>query len=893
MERSLFRFILRFSLKQQLLILALTAASWPILYMTLELPKRIVNEALGGRSGWARGIVGDAMDPVTFLMALAFAFLAFVSLHGALKYVLNVYAGRLGEQMLRRLRYQLYASVLRFPLPHFKKVSQGEIIPMITAETEPVGGFIGEAFSTPAFQGGMLLVYLVFIFVQDIWLGFAAVALYPVQIWWIPKLQGKVNRLAKERVRTVRQLSDKIGESVMGITEIRSNDATRFERADVSTRLGKIYVIRYEIFRRKFAIKFINNFLAQLTPFFFYSIGGYLVLRTIQTGDPSGLTLGALVAVLAAYKDLASPWKELLNYYQQVEDVRIKYEQVVEQFGPPGMVDAASQDADPDPALATAGALVGATLAGANLTYSEDGRVKSVEGANFSLRLDRHTAIVGGGGSGKEELLLMLARLLEPSGGSLSLNGARLQQIPDSVIGRRMAYVGSTPFLFTTTVRDNLFYGLKHRAPGAADGRDAAAERRRFVADAEASGNLADDHRADWIDYAAAGAADRAALEQRGLQLLEAVDMADDIYNLGLRGIIDPAAHAALAAAILEARSALRAKLVREGQDALVEPFDAARYNENATLAENLLFGTPRDDRISLDRLARTPYVLEVLEKSSLADDLLGAGRQVADTMVELFAGLEPGNALFEQYSFISADDLPEYQAILARTANQQPGQYRAEDRERLLSLPFRLISARHRLGVVNEAIKGKVLAARRLFAAELPPALNGAIELFDSARYNGAATLLDNILFGKIAYGQAQAQNKVNRLVSDVLGELGFRDDVMTAGLDFHVGVAGARLSAAQRQKLALARALLKRPDALVLFEALSALDGASQSKVLASLKREMQGRGLVWGLQRPSLAKHFDEVWVMRGGRIVEHGAFDELNRPGTALAELVQSS
>ena len=69
--------------------------------------------------------------------------------------------------MLRRLRYDLYARVLRFPLPHFRKLSHGEIITMITAELEPLGGFIGDAFSLPAFQGGTLLVILGFLFVQN------------------------------------------------------------------------------------------------------------------------------------------------------------------------------------------------------------------------------------------------------------------------------------------------------------------------------------------------------------------------------------------------------------------------------------------------------------------------------------------------------------------------------------------------------------------------------------------------------------------------------------------------------------------------------------------------------------------------------------------------------
>ena len=66
--------------------------------------------------------------------------------------------------------------------------------------------------------------------------------------------------------------------------------------------LGTIYWIRYDIYRKKFFIKFLNTFLGQLTPFFFYSIGGYLVIN-------GQLTLGALVAVLSAYKDMSDPWE--------------------------------------------------------------------------------------------------------------------------------------------------------------------------------------------------------------------------------------------------------------------------------------------------------------------------------------------------------------------------------------------------------------------------------------------------------------------------------------------------------------------------------------------------------------------------------------------------------
>ena len=86
--------------------------------------------------------------------------------------------------------------------------------------------------------------------------------------------------------------------------------------------------IRADLFRRKFAVKFLNNLLAQVTPFIFYAVGGYFALR-------GSLDIGQLVAVIAAYRDLPPPIKDLIDWDQQRQDVTIKYEQVAAQFSPP------------------------------------------------------------------------------------------------------------------------------------------------------------------------------------------------------------------------------------------------------------------------------------------------------------------------------------------------------------------------------------------------------------------------------------------------------------------------------------------------------------------------------------------------------------------------------
>ena len=102
-------------------------------------------------------------------------------------------------------------------------------------------------------------------------------------------------------------------------------------------------------------VKFINNFLAQVTPFLFYSIGGYLALQ-------GRLDIGQLVAVINAYKDLPGPLKDLIDWDQSRQDVQVKYNQVVEQFSVDRLIDPQVQALSTEPAERLAHALVATNL---------------------------------------------------------------------------------------------------------------------------------------------------------------------------------------------------------------------------------------------------------------------------------------------------------------------------------------------------------------------------------------------------------------------------------------------------------------------------------------------------------------------------------------------------
>ena len=902
MQRKLFSYIWQHSRPEQLVILLLVVLAQVFYFMSLSVPKSIVNNGITGNAFknhptipflvWEldlsavfpgkviRILDGFQVDQLQYLVVMSFIFLAAVIVNGQFKKSINTQKGRMGERMLRRLRFELYDRILRFPPAHFRKVKQAELATMIKDEVEPLGGFIGDAYVQPMFLGGQALTAIIFIMMQNFLLSVIVVVLLAVQMAIIPRLRRPVLVLGRARQLSARLLAGRIAETADGVNEIHVHGAANYERADISERLGHIYKIRFDLYNKKFVAKFWNNILSQATPFAIYLLGGYLAI----TGR---MDVGAVVGVLLAYKDLPSPIKELIDWDQARQDVQIKYEQVIDQFQPEGMMAPELQalPAGPMPPL-------GDELVLSSVTVSEDGRVKTLDAVNLSISTSRQMAVIGDGSSGKDALGHVLARITLPSNGTIKLDGKDFLQIPESMFGSRTAYIGPETYLFPLSVRENLLFGLKQRPirPAPYD-EEMLRIREDFWREASRAGNPALDPNADWVDYDLAGATGPEDLLPCIVAALKQVELDGDIYQFGLRGAI-VGSRPKLTEGLLKARRLLHKRLSDPAYADLVERFDAEHYNKNLSLAENLLFGTPVAKNFDLENLAADPYVQTILISTKLDDDLARMGLSIAETMVELFSGLSPDNPLFEQYSFISADELPAVRLLLQRLGGKGIEAVPEGDRIRLMTLPFRYIEARHRLGLIDHEMEERLLAARRAFRANLPAALHDAIEFYDFERYNAAGTLQDNILFGRLVYGQSQADIRIGALISDVLAELGLRDAVVDVGLDYNVGVGGKRLPAVQRQKLGIARGLIKRPHLMVVNEALAMFENRTQDRIRDNILAAADGRGIVWITNRAAQAEPFEQIVVMQAGRVLTQGTPSELAARGGLYTELMAS-
>ena len=877
MEPTFNRYIWKHTSRQQLWIMCVVLFSMVPFYFAFDLPKMLINgpiqgggfEVAGATQAFLPGFFQRdiQLDRMDTLIGLSIMFLALVIINGLFKYYINTYKGLLGERLLRRIRYELLDRILRFMPGEFKRIKGGEIASMVKDEVEPLGGFTAEAYVQPLLLGGQALTALGFIFVQNIWLGFLALFMASIQMVLIPRLRQRLLILGRERQICARQLAGKVTEIVEGIETVHAFDTSNYERADIASRLATLFRIRYEIYSRKYKIKFLNNFLAQITPFLFYLIGGYLAIS-------GTLDVGQLVAVIAAYKELPGPLKALIDWDLAKQDVEVKYDQILEQFNVSELIHADVQSLTPND-----GADPISELSLSNVTTEDIGGSVTLENVSLSVPFGQTVALVGDASSSANILAEVFAGITRPTQGKLLAGTTNLASLPESVTGRHLSYVSSDTYFFYGTVQQNLLYGLKHLPLDSIEYSGADALHRKWeLSEAKRTANPILDMNSNWIEeQQVMGLQADVTMVDAMRRVLRAVNFSDDVFDFALHSKISSQVDPDFANQIISLRASVQEELRSQNLSDLIIPFDVDRFNQQATLLENILFGVLTDSAETIREEGGSTYFQNILTETGLDVDLVDMGMRIAETFDELFHDLPEDHPHFDQFDLIASSEISAIRELRQQCLGKNIGNISAEDQQTWIGLSVRYSEPKYRFGLLDENLMEKVVVTRKLLHNNMPNEMKRGIDMYDPGRFLPSANMLDNIVFGKLDRKIKNAEQKLRDLIAPLIDvQAGLYNSIYSIGLDFNVGPSGRRLTPVQRQKLNLARALMRKSDYYILNKPVSGLDNVQQGGIiegtLALFKSQNHAPGIIWAVASEANAKHFNRKISFSGNKIID---------------------
>src|SRR5829696_3898709 len=833
MERNPVRFVWRTSLALHAGAIAVLLLAVPLLWLAIDLVRVTVDDAIAGRAFAGQPtapflrlalalperireeplvvFAGFPLDRQSFVVAtiVALVLIPLVLSIGALGF--GALTSAAGARAGARLRRLLLDGIVGA-----RPSARDEVRHAASLAGDGVANqndFLGRAVLTPAVAGVTIAVALLYALSVDWRLIIAlALALVSMTLVWPRRLEA-LRRLGDTRAAEGAALKRLLADLGRRLPAVRAHGTAGFERARLGEDLAQRGRSVRAVERDAGGAAALTSLAAALAPVAILASGSWFAAQRETTAGEIAAVLGAAVLAMLALD-------RLMHWRRGRDEARRTFEEIARTLGALHSRGRSGQGG----VLPASGALAAETL-----SAYDPATGARITGVDLSVVMPAHVAVTGALGAGGHVLAALIGGQIDPSVGRLTFGGVDLPAVDPAERARRIGYEGGDTILMSGTLRQNLLYGCAD--PGASD------------------------------------------IDQRLSEAITATGIDRFVHARGLAGTIDPKREPRLAAAIVDGRRAVRAAIASEGLDAFVDPFDPERYNAHATIAENILFGVPLGDTFRDGNLPSHPFVRAILESEQLTKPLTAMGLAIATNMIEIFADIPDGHPLFDRFSFFTTPERAYFQDLLVRQGERRRDAESTRDRERLIGLALRYSESRHRLGLLAPDVEARLVTARKAFAKLLPVSLQPAIEFYHPDRLCAAASLQDNLLFGRVAHDRAGAEGRIRSLIRRVLTDRGLDQDVFRVGLETRVDTRGDDLNPGEIAAIDLARCLVRRPDILVVERALEGLPPGSAAELVKRLRRILIGRGLITvtsDLQPDTDQPPFDVVVRFENGAI-----------------------
>ena len=411
------------------LVVALSGVSTALSLSLPYLSKTLIDGALVGRN------LGALYRTVALFTLASVAGFVLTAITG-LRYT------RVSADVLFDMRLALYRHLQRLSPRFYARTPLGDILARVNNDVGEVQRVAAE--SLLAWVGNILFLAgsVIAMFWLDARLALIALAMVPASVWALSRVRTEL----AARVKAVREASSAIGsfliETLQAVRLVVTSNAQSREVAAFRRRNTAFIDALMSMQLWSYLSGSVPGLLLSLGYGAVFVYGGHRVIG-------GSLTLGTFVAFMAYQMRLLQPVQALMGLYSSLATVQVSLTRVHELLDlPPAVVERPS----PVRLSAVSGAIEFDGVA------IDLGRGQVLQSVSFAIAPGERLALVGPSGSGKSTIADLLLRLLDPDAGTVRLDGHDLRDLALDDLRRHVVLVDQEPFIFHTTVADNIRY---------------------------------------------------------------------------------------------------------------------------------------------------------------------------------------------------------------------------------------------------------------------------------------------------------------------------------------------------------------------------------------------------------------------------------------------------
>lgn len=380
------------------------------------------------------------MLPIIVLTLLGLALL-----QGAFSYGGGRLAAKTSEGLARSLRNYLYDHLERLTFSYHDRMQTGELLSRSTSDVDAVRKMFAEQFIGIGRIALLFLVNFAALLLLDVQLAFLSVAVIPfiliVSMYFFVKV-GKAYEVFQEQEA---QLSNQLQENLTGVRvvkafarqafEIDAFEVQNKEKYNRGRRLTVMHAIYWPSTDLLCGIQMVAGFF----------IAGVMALN-------GTISIGMYIAYVGYVVQIIWPIRNLGRLIADTSTGLVSFDRIKHMI---------KVEKEPLAAGTERPAQIRGDLAFEDVAFHYEGEDDVVlHNINFTVQAGQKIALMGGTGSGKTSIVNLLPRFYEYTGGLIKLDGIDLKQYPREYLRERIGIVMQEPFLFSTTIRENITYGV-------------------------------------------------------------------------------------------------------------------------------------------------------------------------------------------------------------------------------------------------------------------------------------------------------------------------------------------------------------------------------------------------------------------------------------------------